>query len=218
MLMLGLYAIGMVSETSIDKVRTILIDDHAIVRTGITLICKDIPHLEIIGDAATGRQGIKLTREYKPDLVILDYKLPDISGIEVTKRLLKMNPLTKILMITGERYALTADWFSAAGAHGSLEKTASPEQFKQAIFAVLNNTAPQKNQINDESLCLRELEILRMMISDRDIQHIASHLYLSPKTVHVYRSRIFKKCKVKNTVELALFTLRNGWTALENLG
>jgi two-component system, NarL family, invasion response regulator UvrY len=214
--MFVLYAINMQAEPSANKIRTILIDDHAIVRAGIALICKSIPNLEIIGDAATGRQGIQLAREYRPDLIILDFKLPDISGIEVTRRLLKISPVTKILIVTGESYALTADWFGAAGAHGSLEKTASPEQFKQAIAAVLDNIPAKKND-TDENLCLRELEILRMMIYGHTIQHIASRLCLDLKTIYVYRSRIFKKFKVKNTVELTFLALRKRWTALENI-
>ena len=208
--------IDMLAEFPAHKIRTIIIDDHTLVRTGIALICKSVPNLEVIGDAATGRRGIKLIREYKPDLVILDFKLPDISGLEVTRRLLKINPATKILIVTGESYALTADWFGAAGAHGSLDKTASPEQFKQAITSVLNDTSPKKDY-SAESLCLRELEVLQMMIYGHTIQHIASRLYLDLKTIYAYRSRIFKKFKVKNTVELAWLALRKGWTALDKL-
>lgn len=205
----------MLAQLPANTIRTILVDDHAIVRAGIALICKGIPDIEIVGEAETGKKGVKLIRDHNPDLVILDFKLPDISGVEVIRRLAKTNTHTKILILTSEAYALISDWFLVAGAHGCLEKTATPEQFKQAITAVLTHPFSKKDWLS-EGLFLRELEVLQMMIYGHTIQYIASRLYLDLKTIYAYRSRIFKKFKVKNSVELALLALRKRWTALED--
>ncbi len=203
--------------------RTLLIDDHAIVRSSLGAILKKIPSIHVIGEAETGWQGIMLARKLKPELVILDYKLPDISGLEVTQRLLKTAPELKIMILTAETHDLTASWLLAAGAQAYLKKSASTVEFSQAIENLIHNrveahskTQPKTNTLF-HNLSFREVEIMRMMVQGETVELIAQRLFLDTKTVYDYRSVIFKKLQVKNVVDLALLVFRHGIMAVDEL-
>lgn len=214
----------MLAEQPSNLTRTLLIDDHGLVRASLCLMFRNIPEIEVVGEAETGWQGVKLARKLQPHLVILDFKLPDISGIEVTQRLLKIAPWVKILILTAETHELTALWCLTAGAHSYLEKSASPTEFKQALTALLydQKTHSQSTHLSSKTrlynhLSLREIEIMRMMIRGDTVEGIAQQLYLDPKTVYAYRSDIFKKLNVKNVVALALLAFRQGIMAVEDI-
>lgn len=197
-------------------VRILLIDDHALVRASLRVILQKMPGVQIIGEAGTGWLGIKLSRSLKPDLVILDLKLPDISGLEVTLRLLKLDPSIKILILTAETHELTSTWVFSAGAHGFLSKAASAEDFRQALTNILEGRpAEQKNFLSEKNsvfgqLSAREVEIMRMILRGETTLGIAQQLYLDAQTIYAYRSHIFKKLQVKNAVSLAILALRHG--------
>lgn len=225
MLRLVLYSNEMrIQEPLNPPTRVLLIDDHAMVRGCISLILNKMPNIEVVGEAETGWQGVKLAKNLKPSLVILDFKLPDISGLEVTQRLIKLEPLPKIMILTSETHDLAPAWLLAAGAQGFLAKSASTTEFKQAVQNLIHNqvsAGPERSSTTKKAifndLSFREIEIMRMMIRGNTVEGIANQLYIDTKTIYAYRSEIFKKLKVKNVVGLTLLALRHGIMELEDL-
>ena len=204
--------------------RILLIDDHPIVRTSINLWLQKLPGMQVIGEASTGWQGLRLARDLSPDLVILDFYLPDISGLEVTQRLVRTNPSLKILILSCETHDLAPIWLSAAGALGYLVKSASMTELANALQAILSNPQPPCENHNPsslkkipfENLSTREVEIMRMIIKGNTVSEIAKQLHLELKTVYTYRSDIFKKMQVKNDVALTLLALQQKIVVIED--
>jgi two-component system, NarL family, invasion response regulator UvrY len=201
----------------LENKRILLIDDHPLVRSSLKLILQKIAGIQVIGEAGTGWLGIKLARELKPALVVLDFKLPDISGLEVTQRLLKIDPSLKILVLTAETHALAPSWVFAAGAHGYLSKAATPAEFQEALTSILDGQQVGNESVSSPAatslfsdLTAREVEIVWMILRGNTTPAIAQQLHLDAKTIYSYRSIIFKKLNVKNTVALTLLAFSQG--------
>ncbi|MBS0351204.1 MAG: response regulator transcription factor [Proteobacteria bacterium] len=201
--------------------KILLIDDHAMVRSAIAAMVKGlVPSVETIEEAGTGRQGLNLYKKIKPELVILDFKLPDISGLEVAHRLSKANPKPTILVLTSECFPLVPAWLVSAGAQGFLSKSATREEFKQTLLKLLaTNSTHQKKKLKKDqniNLSLREIEVMRLVLQEKSVLQIAKCLNLDTQTVYSYRSAIFKKLKIKNEVDLMLLALKKGIVELED--
>lgn len=214
-------------------ITVVLIDDHAIVRNGIRQMLQEVRGIEVLGEAGTGNEGIQLVRELRPLLVLLDFKLPDITGLEVTSRLLRVDPELKILVLTSAINDLFPFRILEAGAYGYLTKDCTKEELVRAIKAIhagQHVISPEiasrlaLAKIDDKSTTVfseltdREMEVLMMVIRGVLVNDIANRLFLSPKTVHSYRSRIFEKLNVENDVSLTLLAIREGLITLEEAG
>lgn len=212
-------------------IQLILIDDHTVVRNGIRLMLKAAPTIQVIGEAGTGIEGVQLARELQPDVVLLDLKLPDISGIEVTTRLLRLNPVPKILLLSSATHTEFPSRSLEIGALGYLTKDTSSEELIRAIKTVnknqpvisqalvqrlaLNKIAPQSHALF-KTLTHKEIEVLLQTVRGISPQDISKRLHMSPKTVHSYRGQIFRKLGVKNNVTLTLLVVREGLMDLED--
>lgn len=191
---------------------------------------QDVKGLAVIGEAESGNAGVQLARELRPNVVILDFKLPDITGLEATSRLLRNDPEIKILVVTSAINDLFPFRILEAGARGYLTKDCSKEELVRAIkvvnkgqyvispniakrlaFAKIDNGPPSCFK----DLSDREMEVMLMMIRGVLAQDIANRLFLSPKTVHSYRSRIFEKLQVGNDVTLTLLAVREGLITID---
>lgn len=214
-------------------IKIILIDDHALVRQGIRHMLQDAKEIQIIGEAGTGTEAVQLVREVHPNVVLLDFKLPDISGLEVTTRLLRIDPSLKILVVSSAINDLFPFRLLEAGAQGYLTKDASRDELIRGIKAVNNGLrviSPEvasrlalakidvKSNHSFHELTDREMEVMMMVIRGDLVKDIAERLFLSPKTVHSYRSRIFEKLHVENDVALTLLAIREGLITLEEAG
>jgi two-component system, NarL family, invasion response regulator UvrY len=206
-------------------IQVLLIDDHALVRAGIRQLLLKAQGIEVIGEAGSGEEGVKLTRELHPNVVLLDFKLPDITGLEVIARLLRINPHIKIVMLSSAINDLFPLRSLDAGARGYLTKNATKEELVRAIHAV---AAGQKvispliasrlalAKIDDKipasysSLGNKEFEVMMMTIRGVPIKEIADRLHINHKTIHSYRCRIFEKLQVNNDVDLTLLAIREG--------
>ena len=205
-------------------IRVLVVDDHDLVRTGITRMLADIDGLQVVGEADSGETALKLARELKPDVVLMDVKMPGIGGLEATRKLLRSHPDTKVVAVTVCEEDPFPTRLLQAGAAGYLTKGAALDEMVQAIrlaFAGQRYISPQIAQqlalksfqpqgSPFDSLSERETQIALMIVGCQKVQIISDKLCLSPKTVNTYRYRIFEKLSVTSDVELTLLAVRHG--------
>ena len=205
-------------------IRVLVVDDHDLVRTGITRMLADIDGLQVVGEADSGESALKLARELKPDVVLMDVKMPGIGGLEATRKLLRSQPDTKVVAVTVCEEDPFPTRLLQAGAAGYLTKGAGLDEMVQAIrlaFAGQRYISPQIAQqlalksfqpqgSPFDALSEREIQIALMIVGCQKVQIISDKLCLSPKTVNTYRYRIFEKLSVTSDVELTLLAVRHG--------
>jgi len=208
-----------------NTIRVVLADDHVFVRDGIKSLLENEANIEVVGEATDGLEALKIVETTKPDLLILDIRMPNLTGIEVVEKLRSQNNPVKIVMLSmheSEEYVLKS---IKAGADGYLLKGSSKEEFLKALHTVanggkyfsgdissilvgqLNNpTASQASkQVIDEEMLItkREKEILTLLLSGKGNKEIAEALDISKRTAEVHRFNLMKKLKVKNLMELS---------------
>jgi two-component system invasion response regulator UvrY len=207
-------------------IRVLVVDDHDLVRTGITRMLADMEGLQVIGQADCGELALKKARELKPDVVLMDIKMPGIGGLEATRKLLRSQPDVKVIAVTVCEEDPFPTRLLQAGAAGYLTKGAALEEMVQAIrlvFAGQRYISPQiaqqlalksfQRQVNGSPFDLlseREMQIALMIANCQKVQSISDKLCLSPKTVNTYRYRIYEKLSITSDVELALLAVRHG--------
>jgi len=204
----------------------LVVDDHDLVRTGISRMLADVDGLQVIGQAESGETAIRKARELKPDVVLMDVKMPGIGGLEATRKLLRSYPDIKVIAVTICEEDPFPTRLLQAGAAGYLTKGAALEEMIQAIRMVfagqryispqiaqhlaLKAFQPQANGSPFDLLSEREIQIALMIANCQKVQTISDKLCLSPKTVNTYRYRIYEKLTITSDVELALLAVRHG--------
>ena len=207
-------------------IRVLVVDDHDLVRTGISRMLADISGLQVIGQADSGEDAIRKARELKPDVVLMDVKMPGIGGLEATRKLLRSYRDLKVIAVTICEEDPFPTRLLQAGAAGYLTKGAALEEMVQAIRMVfggqryispqiaqqlaLKSFQPQLSESPFDLLSEREIQIALMIANCQKVQSISDKLCLSPKTVNTYRYRIFEKLSITSDVELALLAVRHG--------
>jgi two-component system invasion response regulator UvrY len=213
-------------------IKIILIDDHVLVRAGMREMLQEVKGISVIGDTGTGSEGVEMVRRLDPDLIILDLKLPDQPGLEVTQKILKIKPDIKILVVSSIVNDLFLFRLLEAGAQGYLTKDAKKEELIQAIKAVYSGQrviSPQlakrlalaKTDYKKDNIFAdiseREMEVMMMLIQGIPVKEMAEKLNISHKTVHSYRSRIFEKLNVKSDLAVTLLAIHHGLITLEEV-
>ncbi|MCP9337602.1 response regulator transcription factor GacA [Stutzerimonas xanthomarina] len=207
-------------------IRGLVVDDHDLVRTGISRMLADIDGLQVVGQAESGEVAIKKSRELKPDVVLMDVKMPGIGGLEATRKLVRSYPDIKVIAVTICEEDPFPTRLLQAGAAGYLTKGAALEEMIQAIRMVfagqryispqiaqqlaLKSFQPKVNGSPFDLLSEREIQIALMIANCQKVQAISDKLCLSPKTVNTYRYRIYEKLSITSDVELALLAVRHG--------
>ncbi|TYP66395.1 response regulator transcription factor GacA [Stutzerimonas stutzeri] len=207
-------------------IRVLVVDDHDLVRTGISRMLADIDGLQVVGQAESGEAAIKKSRELQPDVVLMDVKMPGIGGLEATRKLLRSHPDIKVIAVTICEEDPFPTRLLQAGAAGYLTKGAALEEMIQAIRMVfagqryispqiaqqlaLKSFQPKVNGSPFDLLSEREIQIALMIANCQKVQAISDKLCLSPKTVNTYRYRIYEKLSITSDVELALLAVRHG--------
>ena len=209
------------------KTKAMIVDDHKLVRAGLKQVLESLD-IEVIAEAISGQEAIDLVRvgfpQGKVDVILMDIKMPEMDGLEATKRLLRIDPSIKIIVITVCEDSLFPSRLLQAGAYGYLTKDASVKDVNRAIKAVCagqryisTKIASQlaiKHLTDDNAspfdlLSERELQVVMLIIRGQKVQAIAERLCLSPKTVNSYRYRVFEKLEISNDVELTLLAVRH---------
>ena len=207
-------------------IRVLVVDDHDLVRTGISRMLADVDGVHVIGQAESGEEAIKKARELKPDVVLMDVKMPGIGGLEATRRLLRSQEDVKVIAVTICEEDPFPTRLLQAGAAGYLTKGAALDEMIQAIRMVfagqryispliaqqlaLKSFQPKVNGSPFDLLSEREIQIALMIANCQKVQTISDKLCLSPKTVNTYRYRIYEKLSITSDVELALLAVRHG--------
>lgn len=212
-------------------IRVLLVDDHDLVRLGIKKLLGDVPGIKIIGEAKSGEEAIKQVNSLKPDIVLMDVKMPGIGGLEATRRIVQSAVNTKVLVVTVYGDEPYPSRVLQAGAAGYMTKGAGIDEIIKAIktvYAGQRYISPEVAQQlalkhlshDDESpfdiLSERELQVLIMLTSGQKVQEIADQLYLSPKTVNSYRYRLFEKLNVETDVELTHLAFKHKLIETDN--
>jgi two-component system invasion response regulator UvrY len=206
-------------------IRLMVVDDHELVRIGLRHILADYPSIHIAGEAPDGETAIRLNRELKPDVVLLDVCLPGLSGFEVTSRLKQASPELGIIILTVHEQAPYPAQLLEAGASGYLTKGCPATELVQAINTVARGGRHIGTKVAQEmalqmlpggqsspfdELSAREMEVMLMLADGRKIADIADILHLSPKTVATYKYRIFDKLNTRSDVDMTRMALRYG--------
>lgn len=200
-------------------------DDHDLVRMGIVRMLQDVAGFAIVAEAKTGEDAVQLTREHKPTVVLMDVKMPGIGGLEATKKILAVNPQTRVIAVTGISDDLYADRFLKAGASGYVTKDSGFDEIVEAIKKVIRGGRYMSPEVAQqlalksfggdadrspfEGLSERELQTAVMISSGMKVNDIAESFCISPKTVNSYRYRIFEKLEINSDVELALLAVKH---------
>ncbi|MCL5041250.1 MAG: UvrY/SirA/GacA family response regulator transcription factor [Gammaproteobacteria bacterium] len=206
-------------------IKVLVVDDHDLVRTGISRMLTDVPDLDVVGEADNGETAITLARKLQPDVVLMDVRMPGIGGLEATRKLIQHDRNLKVIAVTVCHEEPFPTRLMQAGASGYLTKGAGLEEMLMAIRQVnagQRYISPDIAQLlalkafgsNAETpfdqLSEREIQIALMIVSCEKVQSISDKLCLSPKTVNTYRYRIFDKLGITSDVELTLLAVRHG--------
>lgn len=206
-------------------INVLIVDDHALVRMGIRRLLEDLPDMQVVADAESGEAALQLVKLHRPDVVLLDMKMPGIDGWEVTRRLKKSNPNIKVIAVTAMRSEPLPGLILQLGAMGYLTKESGAEEMAAAIRKVYNGErylsaeVAQKMAINSlqapqespfDLLSEREMQVMLMITRGMTVQEISDRLFLSSKTVNGYRYRMFEKFAIKNDVELTYLAMKHG--------
>lgn len=202
-----------------NKLKVLLVDDHALVRRGFRRMLEDEPTLEVVGEASDGLEAVECAEKLQPNVIVMDCALPQINGIEASRRILAKRPDTAILMLSMHSEDTLIRQALEAGAKGYVLKNAMDLDLVSAIKKVADGKTVLDSQITrggtlkgerDTGLTQRELEILQHIVAGKSNKEIANELKLSVNTVSVHRANIMDALGIHKTAELVVYAIRNG--------
>ena len=211
-----------------DRLRVLLVDDHDLFRTGLRNLLEE-QGVQVVGEAASGADALRIVREIAPDVVVMDLNMPGISGVEATREITTVAPLTRVVVLTISDEDDDVMDAIVAGACGYLVKDSSIEELMRGINAaaigeslisppiaskVLQRmravTLDQGAETIRAELSERELDVLRLIANGKDNAEIAESLHISPKTVKNHISNILMKLQIDNRIQAAVYAVRSG--------
>jgi DNA-binding NarL/FixJ family response regulator len=210
------------------KIRVLLAEDHTIVRKGLRALLEDQPGIEVIAEAEEGRQAVHLTEQLRPDVVLMDFSMPGLNGLEATRQIIERIPGTKVLVLTRHTNQEYVDRILEAGASGYLVKKSALEELVIAIQAVHRGDSyldpaisatiirgyleKSKTQGEDRynRLTPRQREVLQLIAEGRANKEIAAMLHISVKTVENHRASLMEALDLHSTAELTQYAIRMG--------
>ena len=216
------------------RTRILIAEDHALVRQGFRSLLSGVADFEVVGEAADGREALRLIRELTPDIVLMDISMPQLNGLDATARALRERPELKVLVVSmhaTQTYVLEA---LRAGAAGYLLKDAEASELERAIRAVtrgeryltpaitqhvidsVTRAAQRGEQAGAaEALSPRQREVLQLIAEGRSTREIAERLHLSPKTIETHRAQLMERLQIFDVAGLTRHALRIGLIDIE---
>lgn len=206
-----------------EKISILIVDDHAIVRQGLRTYLDLQPDMEVVGEAADGRQAVEMARDLLPDIVLMDLVMPNMDGVEATRAVTAASPSTRVIVLTS--FSEDEQVFASikAGAQGYLMKDVLPQELVRAIRTVSRGEAQLDPEIARKlmhefsnpqparpkhDLTERELEVLRLISQGKSNKDISEELVLSEKTVKTHVSNILQKLHLSDRTQAAVYALR----------
>ncbi|MBP6470553.1 MAG: response regulator transcription factor [Chloroflexi bacterium] len=218
------------------KIKLLLADDHAVVRSGLRMLLEAQPDMEIVAEAENGRETIEKVLTFQPDIVLMDIEMPGMNGIEATRKIKEESPETAVLALT--MYEDDQYFFEMlkAGAAGYIPKRAAPDALVNAIRTVKKgevflypsmaaylvedylqrDEAPEEDEADVVDLTTREREVLVLIAEGLSNGEISEKLVISIKTVDRHRENIMRKLNIHNRIDLVKFALKKGMIDLED--
>jgi DNA-binding NarL/FixJ family response regulator len=214
---------------SAETIRVLLVDDHDLFRTGLRNLLEE-QTVQVVGEAADGVQAIRLVRELAPDVVVMDLNMPGMTGVEATRQVTSLAPLTRVVVLTISDQDEDVMNAILAGACGYLMKDSSIQDLMQGIRAAAvgeslisphiaakvlqrmraTGTSEQDAATIRAELSDREIEVLKLIANGKDNAQIAAELHISPKTVKNHISNILMKLQIDNRIQAAVYAVRSG--------
>jgi len=211
------------------KIRVLVVDDHTIVRDGICSLLGLTPDIEVIGEAANGKEALEVLRKLTPDVVLMDLAMPVMGGLEATRRIAKEFPRIKVLALTQYDDREYAFPIIEAGACGFISKTAASSELASGIRCVYHGdsflspsvakflvenyrqgASTVRSHDPYEQLTDREREILKLLAEGHGTREIANMLTVSPKTVEGHKTSLMAKLDIHSRTDLVKYALRKG--------
>ncbi len=215
--------------TPVERIRVVLVDDHALFRKGVASLLASCPDIEVVGEAGDGAEAIAKVAELMPDLILMDIHMPSMDGLEVTRRIKAEHPYVKVVMLTVAEEDRSLFDAIKAGAHGYLLKRVEPDEFLGMVRGISRGEAPisrrmaskilgefgkhmKGQQAEDPAgkLTPREREVLQYLTQGRSNKEIANTLCVSENTVKNHLKNILAKLHLQNRVQAVAFALREG--------
>ena len=206
-------------------IKVLLADDHSIVRAGLRRLIEESGDMEVIAEAADGREALRSVEAEVPDVAVVDISMPGLDGLEVISRLNALYPKLPVLVLTMHEEGQYVVRAIEAGAMGYITKQSAPEQLVNAIRKVLDGSRYLTDEAAEalalrvakgnqgqsalDALSMRELQVLRRLAMGNTNREIAAMYGISIKTVDTYRSRLLKKLDLRNNAELSRFAIQN---------
>ena len=205
------------------KLQIVLADDHAVVRKGFRLILNQEPDMEVIAEAGTGAEAVRLALELRPDILIMDIAMPEMTGVEATRRVRENCPECQILILSMHKDPVYVRESLRAGARGYLLKESIDEDLLRAVRAlsggdgflspeISRTVLDDYQQTTDpfDLLTAREREVLQLLADGKVAKEVATALDVSIYTIDAHRGRIMKKLGLRSSTELVKFAMRRG--------
>lgn len=204
------------------QIKVLVVDDHTIFRESLKRLLETNSLFKVVACAKDGLEAIKLTEELRPDVVLTDIAMPGTDGLEAARQILAVHPHIKVVILTMYENEDLVRKAIDAGVSGYIMKDADTESLFQSIISahkgnVLLGSSARRSLIEgyrksqDEGLTKREKEVLGLLINGKSKKEIAASLYISLRTVETHRFNIFKKLRIKNTLDLAKYAVQRGY-------
>jgi DNA-binding NarL/FixJ family response regulator len=214
---------------TLDEIRVLLVDDHDLFRTGLRTLLEE-QEVRIVGEASAGVEAVRLVRELAPDVVVMDLNMPGITGVEATRQITAIAPLTRVLVLTISDQDGDVMDAILAGACGYLLKDSSIQELMRGIEAAgsgesivsptiaskmlqrirASSSQPEIERTIRSELSDREIQVLKLIANGKDNAMIAAELHISPKTVKNHISNILMKLQIDNRIQAAVYAVRSG--------
>ncbi|MEM7361018.1 MAG: response regulator transcription factor [Pseudomonadota bacterium] len=214
------------------KITVLIADDHKIMRDGLMSLLAQERDIDVIGQADNGRSTVSLARKLEPDIVVMDVAMPDLNGVDATRKLQKLMPETYVLALSAHSEGVYVKGMLEAGARGYMVKDAASEELLQAIRTISRGRLYVSPSITDtlvgdyllrvqgkitaesDVLTVREREVLQLVSEGQSSAQIAKSLNLSDRTVDTHRKRIMDKLGIRSVAELTKYAIKAGITSL----
>jgi DNA-binding NarL/FixJ family response regulator len=218
-----------IERRTLEEIRVLLVDDHDLFRTGLRTLLEE-QDVHIVGEASAGTEAVRLVRELAPDVVVMDLNMPGITGVEATRQITAIAPLTRVLVLTISDQDGDVMDAILAGACGYLLKDSSIQELMRGIESAgsgesivsptiaskmlqrirASSSQPEIERTIRSELSEREIQVLKLIANGKDNAMIAAELHISPKTVKNHISNILMKLQIDNRIQAAVFAVRSG--------